>query len=110
MSPCCDEASYKASLALTGPVPPPLTAVSNIPVAREEPVTPSLKQVTFAPTPKMSSYLVVLAVGEFERLTAQADGVTVGVVNPLGQSEQGRLALVSAGNLFLYLNDYFCMA
>ena len=107
MFPCWDEPAFKASFALTVTVPRALTAVSNMPVAREEPVTPSLKQVTFAPTPKMSSYLVVLAVGEFERLTAQADNVTVGVVTTLGKREQGRFALDSAVGLLRYYNDYF---
>src|SRR5215468_8130636 len=107
MFPCWDEPAFKASFALTVTVPRALTAVSNMPVAREEPVTPSLTQVAFAPTPKMSSYLVVLAMGEFERLTAQADGVTVGVVTTLGKREQGRFALDSAVNLLRYFNDYF---
>jgi aminopeptidase N len=107
MFPCWDEPAFKASFALTVTVPRALTAVSNMPVAREEPVTPSLKQVAFAPTPKMSSYLVVLAVGEFERLTAQADGVTLGVVTTMGKREQGRFALDSAVNLLRYFNDYF---
>jgi aminopeptidase N len=107
MFPCWDEPAFKASFGLTVTVPRALTAVSNMPVAREEPVTPNLKQVAFAPTPKMSSYLVVLAVGEFERLMAQADGVTVGVVTTLGKREQGRFALDSAVNLLRYFNDYF---
>ncbi len=78
-----------------------------MPVAHEEPVTPSLKQVTFATTPKMSSYLFVLAAGELERLSAQADGVTVSVVTTAGKRAQGRFALDSAVDLLRYFNDYF---
>ena len=74
--PCWDEPAFKATFALTVTVPRRFLAVSNMPVAHEEPVTPDLKQVTFATTPKMSSYLFVLAAGELERLSAQADGVT----------------------------------
>jgi len=55
----------------------------------EEPTAPGLKRLAFAPTPKMSSYLFVLTVGELERLTADADGVTVGVVTTLGKSGRG---------------------
>jgi aminopeptidase N len=109
MFPCWDEPAFKATFALTVTVPRTLTAVSNMPVAHEEPVTPELKQVAFAPTPKMSSYLVVLAVGEFERLTAQADGVAVSVVTTSGKREQGRFALDSAVNLLRYFNDYFAV-
>jgi len=105
--PCWDEPAFKATFALTVTVPRAFLAVSNMPVASEEPVTPALKQVAFAPTPKMSSYLFVLATGELERLTAQADGVAVSVVTTAGKREQGRFALDSAVNLLRYFNDYF---
>ncbi len=82
-------------------------AVSNMPVASEEPVTPTLKQVSFATTPKMSSYLFALAAGEFERLSGQADGVTVSVVTTAGKSAQGRFALDTAIDLLQYFNEYF---
>jgi aminopeptidase N len=105
--PCWDEPAFKATFGLTVTVPRTFLAVSNMPVAREEPVTPTLKQVSFAPTPKMSSYLMVLAVGELERLTAQADGVAVSVVTTAGKHERGRFALDNAVNLLRYFNDYF---
>src|SRR5262245_48983927 len=105
--PCWDEPAFKASFALTVTVPRAFLAVSNMPAVQEEPVTPSLKRVTFAATPKMSSYLFVLTAGELERLTAQAEGVTIGVVTTLGKRAQGRFALDSAVNLLRYFNDYF---
>src|SRR5947209_3753743 len=107
--PCWDEPAFKATFALTVTVPRALMAVSNMPVAQEEPVTPALKRVTFAPTPKMSSYLFVLTVGELERLSAQADGVAVSVITTIGKREQGRFALDSAVDLLRYFNDYFCV-
>ena len=105
--PCWDEPAFKATFALTVTVPRRFLAVSNMPVAREEPVTPDLKQVSFATTPKMSSYLFVLVAGELERLTAAADGVTVSVVTTTGKRAQGRFALDSAVDLLRYFNDYF---
>ena len=105
--PCWDEPAFKATFALTVTVPRAFLAVSNMPVAREEPVAPDKKQVVFAPTPKMSSYLFVFAAGELERLTAEADGVTVGVVTTAGKREQGRFALENAVKLLDYYNDYF---
>ena len=105
--PCWDEPAFKASFALEVTVPRHFLAVGNMPIVREEPVEPALKKVTFAPTPKMSSYLFVLTAGELERLTADADGVTVGVVTTAGKSEQGRFALDSAVKLLAYYNDYF---
>ena len=78
-----------------------------MPVAREEPVTPTLKQVAFATTPKMSTYLFVLAAGELERLSKQVDGVTISVIATAGKRDQGSFALESAASLLRYFNDYF---
>jgi aminopeptidase N len=105
--PCWDEPAFKATFALTVTVPRAFLAVSNMPVAQEEPVTPALKRVAFASTPKMSSYLFVLTVGELERLTTQADGTAISVVTTIGKREQGRFALDSAVNLLRYFNEYF---
>jgi aminopeptidase N len=105
--PCWDEPAFKATFALTVTVPDTFLAVGNMPVAREDPIAPNRKQVAFAPTPKMSSYLFVLAAGELERITAQADGTTVGVVTTAGKREHGRFALESAVKLLDYYNDYF---
>ena len=44
-------------------IPRHLLAVGNMPVMSEEPLEPNLKYVTFSPTPKMSTYLFVLMVG-----------------------------------------------
>ncbi len=105
--PCWDEPAFKATFALTVTVPRTFLAVGNMPVAHEEPIEPNLKRVAFAPTPKMSSYLFVFTAGELERLTAEADGVTVGVVTTAGKREHGRFALDNAVRLLAYYNDYF---
>jgi aminopeptidase N len=105
--PCWDEPAFKATFALTVTVPRAYLAVGNMPVTREEPVAPDLKQVVFAPTPKMSTYLFVFTTGELERLTADADGVTIGVVTTAGKREQGRFALDNAVKLLAYFNGYF---
>src|SRR6266700_3772155 len=86
--PCWDEPAFKATFALTVTVPRSHLAVGNMPITSEQPVAPDLKRVTFAPTPKMSSYLFVFTTGELD-----ADGVTVGVVTSAGKSEKGRFAL-----------------
>ncbi len=105
--PCWDEPAHKASFALTVTVPQDFLAVSNMPVAQEEPSAGDRKRVSFAPTPKMSSYLFVLSVGELERITADADGVTVGVVATKGKAQYGRYALENAVKLLGFYDDYF---
>src|SRR6185312_11777897 len=105
--PCWDEPAFKASFALTVTVPRDFLAVSNMPVLMEEPAAADQKRIAFVPTPKMSSYLFVLSAGELERITADAGGVTVGVVATKGKAEKGRFALENAVNLLGYYNEYF---
>jgi aminopeptidase N len=105
--PCWDEPAFKATYTLTAIVPQKFLAVGNMPIEREEAISGGLKRVVFAPTPKMSSYLLVFAAGELERITANADGVTVGVVAAEGKSAQGRFALDNAVKLLGFYNDYF---
>jgi len=105
--PSWDEPAFKATFDLTVTVPEKFLAVSNMPVAREQPVGGGRKRVSFERTPRMSSYLFVLAAGELERLSAQADGITINVVTTSGKSANGRYALDEAINLLKYFNDYF---
>jgi aminopeptidase N len=105
--PCWDEPAFKASFALSVTVPQEFRAFSNMPVAREQPSGDGRKRVDFDATPRMSSYLFVLAAGELDRLSGDADGVAVGVVTTRGKSGQGRYALDSAIELLKYYNDYF---
>jgi aminopeptidase N len=105
--PCWDEPVFKATFAVTVTVPQNFLAVGNMPVAKEEQLTDGRKRVVFPPTPKMSSYLFVLSAGELERITADANGVTVGVVTTAGKAEKGRFALENATKLLGWYNDYF---
>jgi aminopeptidase N len=105
--PCWDEPAFKARFELSVTVAQDFLAVSNMPVAHDEPAGDGRKRVVFQPTPKMSSYLFVLTAGELERTTAEADGVTVGVVTTRGKGAHGRYALDSAVGLLKYYNDYF---
>src|SRR4029078_3538143 len=105
--PCWDEPAFKASIALNVTVPRDFMAIGNMPVVTEEMVEPELKQVCFAPPPKMSTYLFVLTVGELERITADIDGVTIGVVATSGKAAKGKFALDSAVKLLGFFNEYF---
>jgi aminopeptidase N len=105
--PSWDEPAFKASFELSVIIPQALSAVSNMPVAREEPAGGGLKRVVFQRTPRMSTYLFVLAIGDLERLAGDADGVSVGVVTTRGKSVQGRYALEEAIKLLKYYNEYF---
>jgi aminopeptidase N len=107
-APMFDEPSYKATFDLSAIVPANQMAVGNMPVAREEALGGGRKRVTFQTTPKMSSYLLFFALGDFERLSTKGPGgVDVGIVSPAGSGEQARLALESTPPLLQYYTDYF---
>ncbi|MEO6041139.1 MAG: M1 family metallopeptidase [Croceibacterium sp.] len=107
-APLFDEPAYKATFDLSAVVPRSQLAASNMPVLREEPLPGGLKRVTFATTPRMSSYLLFLAAGTFERLsTIASDGTAVGIVAPAGSGETARYALDSLAALVPFYDDYF---
>ena len=105
--PCWDEPAFKASFEPSVTVPRNFLALSNMPISHEKAAGGAAKRVSFAATPRMSSYLFVLVAGDLQRLTGDAEGVTVGVVTTSGKRAQGRYALDSAINLLRYYNNYF---
>ncbi len=107
-APLFDEPSYKATFDLSATVPADLMAVSNMPIAREEPLSGGRKTVTFQTSPKMSSYLLFFGLGDFERLSAKGPGgVDLGIVSPAGSGEQARYALDALAPVIAYYTDYF---
>jgi puromycin-sensitive aminopeptidase len=65
--PCWDEPAFKAIFQVTLVVDQELAAISNARVLRETPLPGSgKKEVVFADSIKMSTYLVAFIVGEFE--------------------------------------------
>jgi aminopeptidase N len=107
LSPMWDEPAAKAVFEMSLVVPDNLDTLSNTVAGSSEPMEGGRKRVRYAPTPKMSSYLLFLAVGELDRITATADGVEMGVVTRKGDIERGRYALEISGPLLSYYNDYF---
>jgi aminopeptidase N len=105
--PSWDEPGFKATFSITVDVPKDRMAVANMPAASTETLPNGQTRVHFATTPKMSTYLLFLAVGDFERISAKIDGTDIGVVTNKGDGEKGRYALGEAGRLLHYYNDYF---
>jgi aminopeptidase N len=105
--PCFDDPAFKATIALTVTVPRTDTAISNMPIAQEEPVTPVLKQVTFARTPPIATNSFALFVGRFERSMVTSGETVVSAITAVGKHEQARFALAHAARLVRYFNGYF---
>ncbi len=107
MFPGWDEPAFKATYQMTAVVPSTFMAVSNTPIVKETSLPGGLKSVSFAPTPPMASYLVVLCAGEFEAYTGEAAGVKLRVVTTEGKKAQGAYAMSVMEKILPYYNQYF---
>jgi len=105
--PGWDEPQFRTPYDLSVRVPAGQQSVSNMPEAGREPQSDGSTIVRFQTTPPMSSYLLFLAVGEFDRITATVAGTEIGVVTRRGAGEQGRWALESSTRIVPWYNDYF---
>ncbi len=105
--PSWDEPARKATFTLTATVPEDDMAVSNMPVKVTKPLSDGTKRVTFETTPKMSSYLLFFAMGDFERVSRKVGGVDVGVVVKQGDKAKAAYALDAAAHLLPYYESYF---
>ncbi len=105
-APMWDEPSAKATFALEVVIPAGESAYSNMPVASTK-AEGDKQRVRFETSPRMSSYLLFLAVGELERISQTVAGVDVGVVTRKGAGSSGRYALEAAVETLPWFNDYF---
>ncbi len=84
--PCWDEPELKASYKVTLVVDQNLTAISNARAESEQPSTiKGKKEVVFAETMVMSTYLVAFIVGEFEATAPVDAGTPLRVVHVPGK-------------------------
>jgi aminopeptidase N len=105
--PSWDEPAYKATFALQAVVPKGQMAVSNMPISKVEELAGERSQVTFAETPKMSTYLLFFGLGDFERARVTAEGTELGVVTRKGGASQAQFALEASKAILRDYNDYF---
>ena len=108
MFPCWDEPSFRAKFHLSVKnVPAGMTAVSNMPQATLTRNPFGAGYQDFETTPPMASYLVVLAVGNFDTIEGSADDTKIRIIAPKGRVQNGKYALESAEKILHYYNDYF---
>ena len=109
--PSWDEPNFKATFDLAVNAPSGQMVVSNMPAASEKALGNGVTQVVFQRSPKMSTYLLFLSLGEFDRATLMADGGTeIGVIAQKGKVEQARFALEASREILHEFNDYFGVA
>jgi aminopeptidase N len=108
MYPSFDEPDYKATFDLAAIVDKGDSAISNGKVVSDTPGPGEGKHtVKFATTPKMSSYLVALAVGDWECLEGSADNIPIRICGVPGSKANAGFALAAAEYTLKYYNNYF---
>src|SRR4051794_13150719 len=108
--PGFDEPAFKATFAVTLTVDRGDTAISNGKVLSDTP-GPAVSQhtVKFATTPRMSTYLVAMAVGDFQCLEGAADNIPIRICAVPQKKELGRIALESAQQILRFYNSYYAI-
>src|SRR5438034_9370432 len=107
--PCWDEPVFRARFQLTAVVPENWLAVSNMPVESEKKIAGG-KEVRFAPTPPMSSYLNVFAAGDLDLIESRSGPTQIRVIATKGKAKLGRYALEATAQILQYYNHYFGVA
>ncbi|HXO19283.1 MAG TPA: M1 family metallopeptidase, partial [Thermoanaerobaculia bacterium] len=108
MFPCFDEPADKATFDLTVTVAQGDTAISNGAVVADRPgPAAGLHTLTFGTSPRMSTYLVALAVGEFQCVAGGADGIPIRVCALPEKKELGRFALAASERFLRFYNGYY---
>src|SRR6267154_1653878 len=97
----------RASFEIVAVIDASLTAVSNMPQSRVELRPDGRKEVSFARSVPMPTYLVGLFVGEMDLLEDSVDGIRLGIHTVKGKRERARYAMEATKELLHYYNDYF---
>ena len=109
--PNFDEPAHKATFEVSLKVPQDRTVISNTIEADVVEHAGGYKVVKFAPTPKMSSYLLAFIIGHFEHVEKMTkEGILVRVYVTHGKKEQAEFALDVAAKLMTFYHDYFGIA
>ncbi len=108
--PCFDEPDRKAVFEITLIVDPDVDAISNSPAVSTVHEGAKLR-IEFAPTMKMSTYLVAFVIGKLETTeTVDVDGVPLRVVCTPGKRHLGQFALEVGAFALRFFTDYFDIA
>jgi len=105
--PCFDEPSYKATFDLTAIIDKGDTAISNGEIVSDTPGPGNQHTIKFSTSPKMSSYLVALTVGDWKCASDQVDGVKVSVCAVPDKENLTHFPLKATKAILHYYNNYY---
>src|SRR5208282_4377401 len=107
--PCFDEPDYKATFDITAIVDEGDTAISNSQIVSDTPGPGDKHTIKFAPSPKMSSYLVALTVGDWKCTSGEVDGIKLNVCTVPGKENLTRFPLDATKAILYYYNNYYAI-
>ncbi len=108
--PCFDEPSFKATFSVTLTIDQGDMAISNGRVMSDTPGPGAGRHtVAFAESPKMSSYLVAMAVGDFACNDGESDGIPIRVCAIPSKKHLTGLALEAAEHVLAFYDSYFAI-
>jgi aminopeptidase N/puromycin-sensitive aminopeptidase len=108
MFPSFDEPAFKATFDLSVTVAKDDTAISNGRIIADEPVPgSSRRRLTFSTSPRMSTYLVALAIGDWQCQEGRAGSVPIRVCAVPEKKAMTRFALEAAEHSIDFYNRWY---
>jgi len=105
--PSFDEPAMKATFDLTMVVDRGDTAISNMAAVSDTPGPEGKHTIRFATTPRMSTYLVAIVVGDFKCIESSADGIPLRICGAPDRVQYGRYAMKLTEGIVKYYNRYY---
>ena len=105
--PSWDEPDYKATFDISAIVDTGDTAISNSKIEKDVAGPAGKHTLQFATTPKLSTYLVALLVGDWKCVSDEVDGIPLRVCSVPGKEQMGRMALEDTKHIVHYYDQYF---
>src|SRR5215467_7524316 len=108
MFPGFDEPGFKATFDLSVAVDKGDTAISNGRIIKDEPLPGADRhKISFSTSPRMSTYLVALAIGDWQCLERTVDGVPIRVCAEPDKKQYGQFALEAAAQSVHFYNQWY---
>ena len=108
MFPSFDEPEYKATFDTSVVVDDGDTAISNGAIANDTPgPTTGKHTITFATSPKMSPYLVALAIGDWKCSSGSADSIPIRICALPEKEKLTTFALGAAESFMKFYDQYY---
>ncbi|MBI4152413.1 M1 family metallopeptidase [Candidatus Woesearchaeota archaeon] len=105
--PCFDEPAFKATFDVSFIVDRNLFTISNMPIKKEKTLQNNQKQVSFLTSPRMSTYLLYLGIGNFQSIQTKHRHILIRVLTTPEKIHLAPLALGYTKKFLAFFEKYF---